>query len=82
MVSYTTDSNREELRTALSTRGEFVAMKTLSGRGASQCDKHLFGDKMTMSTLTIFEISLLSIVVLTRKKNEKNGTFATTHCCV
>ena len=26
-------------------KGEFVAMKTLSGHRASRCDKHQFGDK-------------------------------------
>ena len=30
--------------------GEFVAMKTLSGRIAPRCDKHQFCDKMTVST--------------------------------
>ena len=31
-------------------QGEFVAMKTLSGRIAPRCDKHQFCDKMTVST--------------------------------
>ena len=31
-------------------QGEFVAMKTLSGRIAPHCDKHQFCDKMTVST--------------------------------
>ena len=30
--------------------GEFGAMKTLSGRIATRCDKHQFCDKMTVST--------------------------------
>ena len=41
-------------------QGEFEAMKTLSGRRALCCDK------MTVSTQTICEISLLNIVVVTR----------------
>ena len=57
---------------------EFVAMKTLSGCKALRCDKHQFRDKMTVSTWTVFEISLLDIVVW-KKKNEKNGTLATAH---
>ena len=31
-------------------QGELVAMKTLSGSKAPRCDKHLFCDKMTVST--------------------------------
>ena len=31
-------------------QGEFVAMKTLSGRKAPHCDKYQFSDKMTVST--------------------------------
>ena len=31
-------------------QGEFVVMKTLSGRRATQSDKHQFRDKMTVST--------------------------------
>ena len=62
-------------------QGEFEAMKTLSGRRAPRCDKHQFRAKMTVST--VCEISLLNIVVLTRKKerkkNTKNGTFMTAH---
>jgi len=34
-------------------------MKTLSGCKAPRCDKHQFCDKMTVSTWTVFEISLL-----------------------
>ena len=56
-------------------------MKTLSVRRAPRCDKDQFRAKMTVSTYTVFEISLLNIVVLTRK-NTKNGTFATVHFCV
>ena len=49
-------------------QSEFEAMKTLNGRRAPHCDKHQFCAKMTVSTQTVFEISLLNIVVLTRKK--------------
>ena len=59
-------------------KGEFVAMKMLSGHKASRCDKEQFRDKISVSTWIIFEISLLNVVVLTRKKT-KNGTFATAH---
>ena len=33
-------------------------MKTLSGCKAPRCDKYQFCDKMTVSTWTVFEISL------------------------
>ena len=39
-------------------QGEFGAMKTLSGHIAPRCDKHQFCDKMTVSTWTVFELSL------------------------
>ena len=63
-------------------QGEFEAMKMLSGRRAPHCDKHQFRAKMTVSTQNVFEISLLNMVVLTRKKerilkkNTNNGIFA------
>ena len=63
-------------------QGEYEAMKTLSGRRALHSDKHQFCAKMMVSTQTVFEISLLNIVVLTRKTNTKNGAFITTHFCV
>ena len=59
-------------------QGEFEAMKMLSGRRAPCCDKHQFRAKMTVSTETVCEISLLNLVVVTRKNN-KNDTFATVH---
>ena len=34
---------------------------------------------MTVSTLTVFEISLLNVVVLTITKKMKNGTFMTAY---
>ena len=46
--------------------GEFEAIKILSGLRALCCDKHQFHAKMAVRTQTVFEISLLNIVVLTR----------------
>ena len=43
-------------------QGKFVNMKTLSGYKALCCDKHQFCDKMTVSTRTVFEISLNFVV--------------------
>ena len=48
-------------------QGEFEAMKTPIGRGAPCCDKDQFRAKMTVSTSTVCEISLLNIVVVTRR---------------
>ena len=48
-------------------RGEFEAMKTPIGRGAPHCDKDQFHAKMTVSTSTVCVISLLNIVVVTRR---------------
>ena len=47
--------------------GEFEAMKTLIGRRALRLDKDQFRAKMTVSTSTFYEISLLNIVVVTRR---------------
>ena len=44
-------------------QGEFRAMKTLSVCIAPRCDKDQLYDKITVSTSTVFEISLLNIVV-------------------
>ena len=52
-------------------QGEFEAMKTLSGCRAPRCDKHQFRAKMTVSTQTFCEISLLNIVVVTKKERKK-----------
>ena len=52
---------------AFTDQGEFEATKTLSGGRAPHCDKHQFCAKMTVNTQTVFEISLLNIVVLTRR---------------
>ena len=58
--------------------GEFEAMKTAIGRRDPCRDKDQFRAKMTVSTSTVCEISLLNIVVR-RNTNDKNGTFATIH---
>ena len=63
MASYATDSNRAAAENSFIDQDEFVAMKTLSGCKAPRCDKHQFCDKMTVSTLSVFEISLLNIAV-------------------
>ena len=49
-------------------QGEFVAIKRLSSCKAPCCHKHQFCAKMTVSTWTVFEISLLNFVVLTRMR--------------
>ena len=46
--------------------GEFEAMKTSVGRRAPRCNKDQFRAKMTVSTSTVCEISLLNFVVVTR----------------
>ena len=46
---------------------EFETTKTPIGRRALCCDKDQFRAKMTVSTSTVCEISLLSIVVVTSK---------------
>ena len=48
--------------------GEFEATKTPIGRRAPRCDKDQFHAKMTVSTSIICEITLLNIVVVTRRK--------------
>ena len=63
-------------------QSEFEAIKTRNGRRAPCCDKDQFCAKMTVSTSTVCDISLLNIVVVTRKNNNKNGTFATAHLFV
>ena len=44
-------------------QGEFEAMKTLSGRRVPRHDKHQLRADITVNTQTVFEISLLNIVV-------------------
>ena len=64
-------------------QGEFEAMKRLSGWEAARCDEHPFRAKIKVSAWTVFELSLFDKVVWTKKerkkKNNKNGTFATAH---
>ena len=48
-------------------QSEFEAMKTPIGCRAPRCDKDQFCAEMTVSTLTVCEISLLNIVVVTRR---------------
>ena len=65
-------------------QGEFEAMKTLSGWEAARSDEHQFRAKIKVSTLAVFELSLLDKWSEQRKnnKNTKNGTFAITHFSV
>ena len=51
-------------------QGEFEAMKMLTSCRGPRCDKHQFCAKMTVNTQTIFEISLLNLVVLQERKKE------------
>ena len=62
-------------------QGEFEAMKTLSGWEVARSDEHQFCAKIKVSTLAIFELSLLDKWSEQRKNNKKtkNGTFATAH---
>ena len=69
-------------RLAFIDQGKFEATKTLDDRRAPRCDKHQFRAKMTVSTQTVFEISLSNVSRNGMKKNKKNGTFATAHFCV
>ena len=84
IAPYATDSSRGQC-CELSTRG---AIKTLSGHIAPRCDKHQFSAKMTVSTGTVFELSLFEQSgrnELRKKKGRtktKNFTFATAHFCV
>ena len=55
--------------------GEFEAIKVLNGRRTLHCDKNQFCNKMTVSIQTVFEISLLNIVVLTGKKEYEKWDF-------
>ena len=62
-------------------QGEFETMKTLSGWEAARSDKHQFRAKIKVSTLAVFDLSLLDKWSEQRKKT-KNGTFAIAHFCV
>ena len=67
-------------------QGEFEAMKSLSGWEAARSDEHQFRAKIKVSTLAVFELSLLDKWSEQRKNNNnnktKNGTSAITHFCV
>ena len=62
--------------------GEFEAMNSLSGWEAACSDKHQFRAKIKVSTLAVFELSLVDKWSEQRKKNNKNGTFAIAHFLV
>ena len=59
--------NSQQPQSAVNGFCEFEAMKTLSSHRAPRCNKYEFRAKMTVSTQIIFEISLLNIVVSTRR---------------
>ena len=61
--------------------GEFEAMKSLSGWEAARSDEHQFRAKIKVSTLAVFELSLLD-KWSEQRKTTKNGTFAIAHFCV
>ena len=57
--------------------GKLEAVKTPSGRRAPRFDKHIqFRAEMAVNTQTVFEISLLNIVILTRKYLSLPHTFS------
>ena len=56
---------------ALIDQGEFEAMKTLSGWEAAHSDEHKFRAKIKVSTLTVFELSLLDKWSEQRKNNKE-----------
>ena len=63
-------------------QGKFEAMKSLSGWEAVCSDEHQFRTKIKVSTLAIFESSLLDKWSEQESKKTKNGTFANAHFCV
>ena len=52
-------------------QGEFEAMKSLSGWDAARSDEHQFRAKIKVSTLAVFELSLLDKWSEQRKKKEE-----------
>ena len=56
-------------------------MKSLSGWEAARSDEHQFRAKIKVSTLAVFELSLLD-KWSEQRKTTKNGTFAIAHFCV
>ena len=67
---------------AFTDQGEFEAMKSLSGWEAGRSDEHQFRAKIKVSTLAVFELSLLDKLSEQRKKKTKNGTYTIAHFCV
>ena len=64
-------------------QGEFEAMKMLSGWEAARSDEHQFHAKINVSTLAVFQLSLLDTWSEQRViKKTQNGTFAIPHFCV
>ena len=63
-------------------QGEFEAIKSLSGWKAARSDEHQFCAKIKVSTLAVYELSSFDKWSGQRRKNTKNGTFATAHFCV
>ena len=51
-------------------QGEFEAMKLLSGWEAARSDEHQFRAKIKVSTLAVFELSLLAKWPEQKKKKE------------
>ena len=51
-------------------QGEFEAMKSLSGWEAARSDEHQFRAKIKVSTLAVFELSLLDKWSEQRKNNK------------
>ena len=60
--------------------GKFAVINLLSGRTAQHCDKHQFRTKM--STQTIFEMSLLNMVLTIKKQRNEKWHFHIAHFCI
>ena len=58
---------------------EFEAIKTLNGHRALHCDEHQFCAKITVITLTIFEISLLNLINMKESTQKMVLLLYTTH---
>ena len=63
--------NGQQPGSAVNTFTDSGTMKTLSGRIALRCDKHQFCDKMTVSTWTVFELSLFEQSGLNKERRRK-----------
>ena len=55
-------------------QGEFESMKSLSGWEAARSDEHQFRAKIKVSTLAVFELSLLDKWSEQQKKKEERIT--------